>query len=98
MTTVNRYGQVRAEDEYGEYWIPTDTSRQLSTILHDRCKNRLAQISGFISDVNDLLRTAKGDKAFRLQNRLAKLNNRFDFELAILRRLFMQFGAEIAGN
>lgn len=98
METVNRYGQVRAEDEYGEYWIPTNTSRQLSTILHDRCKNRLAQISGLISDVNDLLRTAKGDTAFRLQTRLSKLEKKFDFELAILRRLFMLFGAEIAGN
>ena len=98
MQTVNRYGQIRAEDEYGEYWIPTDTSRQLSTLLHDRCKNRLAQVSGLISDVNDLLRTAKGDRTFRLQSRLSKLENKFDFELAILRRLFMLFGAEIAGN
>lgn len=98
MTIVNRYGQVRAEDEYGEYWMPTDASRQLSTILHDRCKNRLARLSGAISDVDDLLRAAKGDRAFRLQNRRAKLDKGFDFELAILRRLFMTFGAEIAGN
>jgi len=98
VQTVNRYGQIRAEDEYGEYWIPTDTSRQLSTLLHDRCKNRLAQVSGLISDVNDLLRTAKGDRAFRLQNRLSKLDKKFDFELKLLRRLFMQFGAEMAGN
>lgn len=69
---VNRYGQIRAEDEYGEYWIPTNSSRQLSAILHDRSKNRLA--------------------------RLYRLDKQFDFELRILRRLFMLFGAEIAGN
>jgi hypothetical protein len=98
MAVVNRYGQIRAEDEYGEYWIPTSASRQLSTILHDRSKNRLARLSGWIGEAQELLRTSKGDRAFRLQMRLRHLDQQFDFKLQILRRLFMLFGAEIVGN